>query len=142
VGRQSIRISFLGYKEKIIPNLNVVTGKEVLLTIRLEEAIQEMDELVVRADRRKDLPLNEMALISARSFTIEETERYAGSVGDPARMAANFAGVSVMSDQQNEIVIRGNSPLGLQWRLDGMDIPNPNHFGAIWHHRRRHKYDQ
>ena len=131
VGRQSIRISFLGYKEKIIPNLNVVTGKELFLTIRLEEAIQEMDEVVVRADRRKDLPLNEMALISARSFTIEETERYAGSVGDPARMAANFAGVSVMSDQQNEIVIRGNSPLGLQWRLDGMDIPNPNHFGAL-----------
>ena len=72
-----------------------------------------------------------MAVISARSFTIEETERYAGSVGDPSRMASSFAGVSTLSDQQNEIVIRGNSPMGVLWRMDGVDIPNPNHFGAL-----------
>jgi hypothetical protein len=131
VGRRSIRVSFLGYKDKIIPSLNVVTGKEVVITVRLDEAIKQMDEVVIRSDSHKYLPVNEMALISARYFTIEETERYAGSVGDPARMASNFAGVTVISDQQNEIVIRGNSPLGLQWRLDGMDIPNPNHFGAL-----------
>ena len=131
VGRQSIKVTYLGYLDKTIPNLNVMTGKELVLTIRLEEVVRQMDEVVIRSDGRKDLPLNEMAVISARSFTVEETERFAGSVGDPARMASNYAGVSVMSDQQNEIVIRGNSPMGLQWRLDGMDIPNPNHFGAL-----------
>ncbi len=69
-------------------------------------------------------------LVSARSFTIEETERYAGSLGDPSRMASNYAGVSMVSDQRNDIVIRGNSPTGVLWRLEGVDIPNPNHFGA------------
>jgi hypothetical protein len=131
VGRQSIRVSFMGYKEQVLSNLNVTTGKELLLTIQMEEIVMQVGEVEIRSDSRKDLPVNEMAVISARSFTIEETERYAGSVGDPSRMAASFAGVSTLSDQQNEIVIRGNSPMGLLWRMDGMDIPNPNHFASI-----------
>lgn len=131
VGRQSLKVSFIGYEDKFVNNLSVTTGKELVLTIRMNESMVSMSEVIIRADSRKDLPINEMALISARSFSIEETERYAGSVGDPARMASSFAGVSAISDQQNEIVIRGNSPMGLQWRLDGMDIPNPNHFGAV-----------
>jgi len=131
LGRQSLKVTFMGYKEKIISNLNLSSGKELVLTIGLDELVMMMDEVTIRPDDRKDLPVNEMALISARSFTIEETERYAGSIGDPARMASSFAGVSIMSDQQNEIVIRGNSPMGLLWRLDGVDIPNPNHFGAL-----------
>jgi hypothetical protein len=131
VGRQSLKVTFIGYQDKFVNDISVTTGKELVLTVRMEESTVSMSEVIIRADSRKDLPINEMALISARSFTIEETERYAGSVGDPARMASSFAGVAAMSDQQNEIVIRGNSPMGLQWRLDGMDIPNPNHFGAV-----------
>jgi len=131
VGRQSIRVSFIGYQEQIISNLNVTTGKELSLSIQLEENVKQMGAVEIRPETRKDLPVNEMAVISARSFTIEETERYAGSIGDPSRMASSFAGVSTLSDQQNEIVIRGNSPMGLLWRLDGVDIPNPNHFAAL-----------
>lgn len=131
VGRQSIRISFIGYKEITANNLNITTGKELILTFELEEAVEEIGEVIIRPEADRDMPLNEMAVISARSFTIEETERYAGSVGDPSRMAANFAGVTTLSDQQNEIVIRGNSPMGLLWRLDGVDIPNPNHFASL-----------
>jgi hypothetical protein len=131
VGRQSIRVSFIGYTEQIISSLNVTTGKEILLTIQLEENVKQMGAVEIRPETRKDLPVNEMAVISARSFTIEETERYAGSIGDPSRMASSFAGVTTLSDQQNEIVIRGNSPMGLLWRLDGVDIPNPNHFAAL-----------
>lgn len=131
VGRQSIRISYMGYKSQLIQQISVTSGKEVILTIEMEESLVETGEVVITAESRKDLPINEMALISARSFNIEETERYAGSVGDPARMASNFAGVSTLGDQHNEIVIRGNSPMGLMWRLDGVDIPNPNHFGTL-----------
>ena len=72
-----------------------------------------------------------MALVSARSFTIEETNKYAGSYGDPARMAANYAGVLSARDNRNDIVIRGNSSMGLQYRMDGIEIANPNHFGAL-----------
>ncbi len=131
VGRQSIRISYIGYLETTFSNLNITTGKELIITVLLEETIEVIDEVIIRPETGKDQPINTMAVISARSFTIEETERYAGSVGDPSRMASNFAGVSTLSDMQNEIVIRGNSPMGLLWRLDGVDIPNPNHFASL-----------
>jgi hypothetical protein len=95
------------------------------------QSIAEIGEVIIRPESGKEQPLNEMAVISARSFSTEETERYAGSIGDPSRMASNFAGVSTLSDQQNVIVIRGNSPMGLLLRLDGADIPNPNHFASL-----------
>ena len=80
----------------------------------------------------KDKPLNEMAQVSARSFTVEETERYAGSIGDPSRMAASYAGVLTMGTQINDIIIRGNSTTGLLWRMEGLKVPNPNHFGDVY----------
>lgn len=131
VGRQSIQISFIGYKPAKLSNIQVVTGKETVIVVRIEENVEELDEVLVTGGRRKSEAGNEMALLSARSFTIEETERYAGSLGDPSRMAANFAGVMSVSDQRNDIVIRGNSPIGLLWQLDGITVPNPNHFGAL-----------
>jgi len=45
-------------------------------------------------------------------------------------MVSNFAGVMSSNDSRNDIVIRGNSPMGLLWRIDGVEVPNPNHFGA------------
>jgi hypothetical protein len=130
VGRHSIKVSFIGYKPFSMQNFAVTTGRETFLEIKLEESVQMLDEVVFKYQVNKDLPLNEMAMVSARMFTIEETDRYAGSLGDPARMAANFAGVNSLNDQSNDIVIRGNSPFGLLWTLEGVDIPNPNHFGA------------
>lgn len=84
VGRVNLLISFVGYHPIQLSNLIITTGKETVLTIRLEEAVLRVDEIEVRPELRKDRPVNEMALASARSFTIEETERYAGSLGDPS----------------------------------------------------------
>ncbi|NOX46235.1 MAG: TonB-dependent receptor [Chlorobi bacterium] len=130
LGRQSIQVSFIGYHTRTINNLNLTSGKETVITIELEEQVQKLDEVVITAKQTKDRAINEMATVSARSFTVEETERFAGSLGDPSRMAANYAGVSMTNDSRNDIIIRGNSPMGLLWRLDGVEIPNPNHFGA------------
>ena len=131
LGRISIKASFIGYKPEVLNNLLLMSGKELVVDIKLEEQVFSLEDVVIRPETRKDQPLNEMATVSARSFTIDETERYAGSLGDPSRMATNFAGVSSVSDQRNDIVIRGNSPLGLLWRLEGVEIPNPNHFGSL-----------
>lgn len=131
IGRQTIKISFIGYHPATINNIQLASGKELVLNIELEEQVVKTEEIVVKAHARKDKAINEMAAISARSFTIEETQRYAGSLGDPSRMASNFAGVMSVSDQRNDIIIRGNSPMGLLWRLEGIEIPNPNHFGAL-----------
>ncbi|MFW5663698.1 MAG: TonB-dependent receptor [bacterium] len=131
LGRIHVRVSMMGYQPVQLRNLLLVSGRELVMDIKLEEQVYVLEDVEVRPDVRKDQPLNEMAMVSARSFSIDETERYAGSLGDPSRMAANFAGVSSVSDQRNDIIIRGNSPLGLLWRLEGVEIPNPNHFGSL-----------
>jgi len=128
VGRQGIKVSFLGYKSVTIDNLIISSGKETILEIELEENAIQIKEVTINGITRKDEFINKMATVSARSFTIEETEKYAGSRGDIARMAMNYAGVLAANDSRNDIVIRGNSPSGLLWRLDDVDIPNPNHF--------------
>lgn len=130
VGRQSLRVSFVGYQTLELTELIVSSAKELVLSIELVEDIYSAGEVTIEADLRKDKPLNPMALVSARSFTIEETNKYAGSYGDPARMAANYAGVLSTRDNRNDIVIRGNSSMGLQYHIDGIEIANPNHFGA------------
>ena len=71
-----------------------------------------------------------MTTISARTFSAEETRRYAGGMDDPARMASAFAGVAVGNVQDNSIIIRGNSPKGVLWRLEGVEIPIPSHFSG------------
>jgi hypothetical protein len=131
LGRTDLEASLIGYRTEVKNNLLLISGRELIVDFRLEEQVITMEDVVIRPDPRKDQPSNEMASVSARSFTIDETERYAGSLGDPSRMATNFAGVSSVSDQRNDIVIRGNSPLGLLWCLEGVEIPNPNHFGSL-----------
>ena len=131
VGRQSLEFSFIGYKPVLKRNLQIQTGKELYLEVEMTEMVEQLSEVVVKAEYNKSHTINRMATVSSRSFSIEETERYAGSLGDPSRMAQNFAGVLSAGDQRNDIIIRGNSPTGLLWQLDGVPIPNPNHFGAM-----------
>lgn len=129
VGRNNIYVSYVGYTSRFFQNILVKPGKQTILNIELEESIEEIGQVTVKAYRDKNHTINDMALISARAFTIEETEKFAGSWGDPSRMATNYAGVFVANDQGNDIIIRGNSPAGLIWRLEGIPIPSPNH----WH---------
>lgn len=128
IGRQGIKVSFMGYEPVVISNLIVNSAQEVVLEVGLTESVIQSKEVVITATVKKDESINKMATVSARSFTVEETEKFAGSRGDVARMAMNYAGVSAANDQRNDIIIRGNSPSGLLWKLEDIDIPNPNHF--------------
>lgn len=127
VGRRAFKISYLGYKDRVAQNVIVNSGKEVILDIELEESVVDMTEVVVTAVQNGE-PLNEMATLSARQFSVAETDRYAGSRGDPARMASSYAGVQSNNDANNDIIVRGNSAFTLLWKLEGLNIPNPNHF--------------
>ena len=131
IGRIKVGVSMIGYHKKTLPNVQLSSGKETILNIQLEEKIYETELVVVKANNNKTEPMNNMAPVSARSFTIEETQRFAGARNDVSRMATNYAGVSTANDAVNDIVIRGNSPNGLLWQLEGIPIPNPNHFGAM-----------
>lgn len=131
VGRQEIRLTYLGYDAVTIPNVLITAGKEVILNVGMEESIIQMDQVVVVANAGKDQANNELATVSARTFDLEEVTRYSGGRNDVARLVSNFAGVSVADDSRNDIVIRGNSPTGVLWRLEGIPIPNPNHFSTL-----------
>ncbi len=128
IGRITLEISYIGYEPQVMPNILVYSGKESVLNLTLQESTVKMEEIVVTATQNKGEALNEMALISARSFSSEETSRYAGGFNDPARIVANFAGVTATQDGSGDIIVRGNSPKYLQWRLEGVQITNPNHF--------------
>lgn len=132
VGRHTLVVSFLGYEPYVLSNINLSSGKELILNIALRASFTELAEVEVKAKKNSAEANNEMAVVSARSFSVEETQRYAAAIFDPARMALNFAGVNTGGDDlQNEIVVRGNSPKGILWRLEGIEIPNPNHFDDL-----------
>lgn len=130
VGRFSVYVTMVGYEPVTIPEILVTSGKEVVLDIPMKQSVTEMKEVVVKSYTRKDKPINSMATVSAKTFTVEETRRYAGGIDDPARLVSAFAGVTVGNVSNNAIIIRGNSPKGVGWRLEGVDIPNPNHFAG------------
>lgn len=130
VGRHTLIFIASGFNSVTKSNLVLTSAKEQVLNIEMEEMIIETDEVVITAEKGKENANNEMATVSARQFSFEESARYAGNVNDVARMAQSFAGVGGSDDSRNDIIVRGNSPMGVLYRLDGVDIPNPNHFAV------------
>ena len=131
VGRWDIQASFLGYQPSVMREVIIISGKETFLTIHLKESVTQLNEVVIKASNvDKSQPLNSMATVSARMLSVEESKRYAGGFDDPARLASSFAGVASNTDQ-NGIIVRGNAPKSLQWKMEGVEIPNPSHFGDL-----------
>ena len=129
-GRYDLQATYLGYKSVVVPSVVVTVGKEVVLEIGLEENISSLKEVEI-SGAKKNETINRMTSVSARSFSMEEVNRYSGGRSDPSRLVSNFAGVSTPNDSRNDIVIRGNSPAGVLWRIEGLNVPNPNHFVTL-----------
>ncbi len=130
IGRTSLVITSVGKQPVFLNNLELNSTNQLVLNIDMEDRITTTKKVVIRSKKDKSKTLNEMVSVSGRTFSVEETQRYAGSRNDVARMAQSFAGVQGSNDSRNDIVVRGNSPVGVLYRLEGMDIPNPNHFAA------------
>jgi hypothetical protein len=131
LGRIELSVTHLSYEPASLKNILMEAGKETVLTIELLESLGVVQDSIVVIAKREKFTTRQMATLSAVEFNAEDTRRFAGSRNDIARMASNFAGVNSVNDGRNDIIIRGNSPLGLLWRLEGIDIPNPNHFGSL-----------
>ena len=127
LGRHSFLYTYTGYKPVPLSDVIISSGKEIVLNVEMEESTVSMEEVEIKASADTNV-VTTMQVSNMKSFSIEETERYAGSRQDPARMAQNFAGIQGTNDSRNDIVVRGNSPAGLLWRMDDIDIPNPNHW--------------
>ncbi|WP_370794838.1 carboxypeptidase-like regulatory domain-containing protein [Bacteroides stercorirosoris] len=130
VGRCNLQASFVGYNASILNEIPVTSSKEVYLEIPLDENVHSLDEIVIHPEVRKDKPLNTMAITGGRMISMEEAGRFANGFDDPARLTTAFAGVAG-SVGTNAIAIRGNSPQFTQWRLEGVEIPNPTHFADV-----------
>jgi len=122
LGRHIVSVSYLGYEPITLPNIEVGSGKDVDLDIKLEESLIKLDEVVITAQIEKGESINEMAAISSTTFSLEEVTRYSGGRNDVSKLVSSYAGVSNSNDSRNDIVIRGNSPTG---------VPNPNHFSTL-----------
>ncbi len=129
VGRYTVRCSYIGYIDKTMQNIEVNSGKETQLIIELATSSKNIKDVVIK--NKKGQVNNSMATVSARNFNPEEASRYVASREDIARMATNFAGVRGSDDSRNDIVIRGNTPNGVLWRVEGFDVNNPNHFASF-----------
>lgn len=126
-GRYNLQFAAEGFLPVSINNIQQTSGKETVLNIEMEEDILAFNTVKISVSKGTK-PNNDLALNSARGFSVEETQRYAGAINDPSRMASSFPGVNTPSDGNNFISVRGNSPNALLWRMEGIDIPNPNHF--------------
>ncbi|MFP5040804.1 TonB-dependent receptor [Parasediminibacterium sp. JCM 36343] len=132
LGRQKVAINCVGYQPVTIPELLVTAGKEVVLEIGLEQKIANLNEVTVIGSKiKKGNVSNEFAGSSGRSFSVDEITRYAGGRNDPSKLVSNFAGVISNNDSRNDIVVRGNSPAGVLWRIEGLPSPNPNHYSTL-----------
>jgi hypothetical protein len=133
VGRRTLTTQYLGYEPYLEEGLLITAGKMSYVEIQLFEQIQTTETVVITASGGADgvgnKALNDLSVVSARSFSVEETKRYAASIDDPGRMAAALPGIQTDQDNENDVVIRGNSSFGVLWRLEGLEIPNPSHFG-------------
>lgn len=127
VGRYTIESSYIGYTPVLLQEVLVGSNKDVNLNIQLKEALELLEEVVIRPQLSKELPLNKMALSGARMLSVEEASRYAGGMDDPARLVTAFAGVAG-SPNSNGVSVHGNAPSMLQWKLEGVEIFAPNHF--------------
>jgi CarboxypepD_reg-like domain len=128
LGRCQLQCSYLGYSDWMSDPLIVNSTREITLAIEMLSVAIEGQEVQIVVKKFGNEPLNELSILSARSFSADETQRYAASANDPGRMAQGFPGVQPSRDNRSDIVVRGNSGIGLLWRLEGIDIPNPNHF--------------
>lgn len=131
VGRLTLVVKFIGYETVTLANLELKSGKELVVNVGIEESVMQLDQVEVTYTDEKSETINKMSTVSARTISTEEAGKFAGTLNDPARMAQNYAGVSGVSDDRNDIIIRGNSPLGVLWRMEGIDIPSPNHFSSL-----------
>lgn len=129
-GRIDLEAISIGYDKALLSQILTSSSKDLSIVIELKEHLYELDEITVSARHPKMLTRNDMAITSSRTFSVEECRRYAGGLDDPARMVSNFAGCVTATPESNAIIVRGNSPLGVLWRLEGVDIPTPVHFNG------------
>lgn len=132
LGRHSITSQYLGYQPSVTEGIVLTSVREAYIEILMSQGSVNLDDIIITGSRNAFESVNPLTVVSSRSFTAEETARIPAGVNDPGRAALSYPGVQKGNDEsENTIIVRGNAPQGILWRLEGIDIPNPNHFALI-----------
>lgn len=131
IARYTVRASYLGYKPVEASELLVSSAKETVVLLKMEENRQSLSEVVVRPTVTKEAPLNQMMIVGGKMISVEETSRYAGGFDDPARFVNSFAGIT-STGAENGISVHGNAPHMVQWHVEGVEVPAPNHMSDCY----------
>jgi hypothetical protein len=117
-GRYICEVSVLGYeggREEVLG----ISGRSVTVNFLLTEKPTQLEGVTVSS---RSVDSDEDVILP-----IEKVLRMPANFFDPVRMLSSYPNVVSANDQANNIIVKGASPSGLLWRLNGMDIVNPNH---------------
>lgn len=122
VGRHQLRVSYVGYKS-YVEHVLLNSTRSGILNIQLEPMAQYLDPIAVHANEELVTTESDPNKINDRDLN-----RFAGSRGETIRKINVSPGAQTGDDSRNDVIVRGNSPQSVLWRLEGINIPNPNHF--------------
>ncbi len=131
VGRVNLTFELPSYEVGDAMDLLVASGRETDVVIRLVRTSKILDEITINSQKIRGEALNRMATVSSYVLNVEETQKFAGSWDDPTRVATSYPGVIQLNSGFNSFTVRGNAPVGVLYRLEGIPILNPNHFAEI-----------
>lgn len=121
VGRYHLTVRYVGYETLTIAEILVESGKEQVIEVRMRPGAETLAETVVKGIRPEN------TLTSIQQISAEQILRFPATYLDPARLLTSYPGIINTNDQANNISVRGNSPNGMIWRLEGVEVVNPNH---------------
>ena len=119
--------SFVGYKNAISQDIEVSNANVANIVISMESTDQELEEVTVTANPFRK---TEESPVSLRSIGVSEIETNPGANRDISKVIQSFPGVATVSTFRNDIIIRGGGPSESVFYLDGIEVPNINHFAT------------
>lgn len=125
-GSYRIQSSFVGYKPVVSAEF-ALTHKDVFLSVGMEPASQQLGEISVVAPPFRKTPESPLGL---QVIGFKEIEKSAGGNRDISRIVQAFPGVASTAAFRNDLMVRGGGPSENRFFLDGVEIPNINHFST------------
>ncbi|HRN25986.1 MAG TPA: TonB-dependent receptor, partial [Ignavibacteriaceae bacterium] len=122
-----IRASVIGYNAQIKTDVVVQTGKPAEVNFELVPQAIEFDGITVTSDYFRKDPLE---VNSIRSFSYEEIRRSPGGFEDVIRALSILPGVAQADAGRNDLIVRGGAPSENLYLINGIEVPNINHFGT------------
>ncbi|MDK2977418.1 MAG: hypothetical protein PWP52_132 [Bacteroidales bacterium] len=126
-GFVKLQVSAVGYKTYISEEIMVTNAKKVNINIPLEETSVALDEVVVKPSPFRK---TEESPVSLRRIGIQDIEKSPGANRDISKVIQSFPGVASTPVQRNDVIVRGGGPSENSFYLDGVEIPNINHFAT------------